>query len=97
MDDLADALVLLMDRYSDPQTINVGTGEDCTIAQLSQLMAETVGYTGKISFDSSMPDGTPRKLLNVNRISKLGWKSKISLKDGLASTYQWAVEQGKLE
>lgn len=72
--------------------INVGTGSDCTIAQLAELMAEVVGYQGKIVFDASKPDGTPRKLLDITRIRSLGWEPQISLPDGLKSTYEWFVD-----
>jgi GDP-L-fucose synthase len=72
--------------------INVGTGSDCTIAQLAELMAEVVGYQGKIVFDASKPDGTPRKLLDISRIRSLGWEPQISLPDGLKSTYEWFVD-----
>lgn len=72
--------------------INVGTGTDCSIAQLAELMAEVVGFTGKIVFDPSKPDGTPRKLLDVSRLKRLGWEPKISLPEGLKATYAWFVE-----
>jgi GDP-L-fucose synthase len=92
VDDLADALYLLMQGYEDPSLINVGTGEDHTIAELARAMADTVGFQGDIVFDRSKPDGTPRKLLDVSRITNLGWRAKISLRDGLRSTYQWALD-----
>lgn len=93
VDDLAEALILLMEKYESPQTINVGTGLDCTISQLAELMKETTGFKGDIAFDPSKPDGTPRKVLDVSRIHQLGWKHRIALRDGLNSTYQWAIEQ----
>ena len=96
-DDLADALYLLMQEYERPELINVGTGEDCTIAELAQTMAATVGFEGAISFDSSKPDGTPRKLLDVSRIAALGWKARIPLREGLRSTYEWVLQHGVLE
>ena len=92
VDDLADALVLLMNAYEEPSHINVGTGEDCTIAELARMMAETTGFNGRIIFDSSKPDGTPRKLLDVSRIEALGWLPRTSLAAGLRYTYRWAVE-----
>jgi GDP-L-fucose synthase len=91
-DDLADALYLLMQRYDDVQFLNIGTGQDCTIAELAERIAETVGYAGDIVFDSSKADGTPRKLLDVSRIHALGWSHRISLRDGLRATYAWALE-----
>jgi GDP-L-fucose synthase len=94
VDDLADALYLLMQRYEEPGFVNVGTAEDCTIAELAGTMAEVVGYEGKIVFDRSKPDGTPRKLLDVSRIAALGWRARITLAEGLRGTYRWALEQG---
>jgi GDP-L-fucose synthase len=90
VDDLADALLFLMNNYSGTETVNVGTGIDCTIKELAESMAETVGFEGKIEFDTSMPDGTPRKLQDVTRLKELGWNSGISLEEGLKTTYQWA-------
>ena len=97
VDDLAEALLVLMDRYEEPETINVGTGEDVSIRELAGLMADVVDFEGEIHFDTSMPDGTPRKLLDVGRIRALGWQPKISLGEGLAATYRWAVETGALQ
>jgi GDP-L-fucose synthase len=94
VDDLADALYLLMQTYEDPLFLNVGTGEDCTIAELAQLMAEIVGFDGEIVFDRTKPDGTPRKVLDVSRINALGWQARIPLREGLRATYDWAVERG---
>lgn len=91
-DDLADALYLLMQKYEDPQTINVGTGQEVTIRELAETMADVTGYRGRIVWDTSKPDGTPRKLLDSSRILALGWKPKHTLKAGLASTYAWAVQ-----
>lgn len=89
VDDLASAAVFLMQRYDDPAIVNVGTGEDVTIAELAQLLCNTIGYSGRLTFDRSKPDGTPRKLLDVTRLNKLGWKHTISLADGIRSTYEW--------
>jgi GDP-L-fucose synthase len=87
VDDLADACIHLMKYYSDDGLVNIGTGEDITIAEFASLTAATVGYTGAISFDTSRPDGTPRKLLDVNRLENLGWRARTSLKDGLPLAY----------
>jgi GDP-L-fucose synthase len=89
VDDLADALCFLMENYDSPDLLNVGWGKDLTISELAQLIAMIVGFNGDICFDRSHPDGTPRKLLDVSRISSLGWKPKIRLKEGLALTYEW--------
>jgi GDP-L-fucose synthase len=89
VDDAADALVHLMMHYSGDTHVNVGTGEDITIMELAELIAETVGFTGKIIVDLSKPDGTPRKLLDVEMLSTLGWKPNTALKDGLTTTYRW--------
>jgi GDP-L-fucose synthase len=88
-DDLGRACVYLLENYNDDVAINVGVGEDVSIKELAELIKETVGFSGSIDWDSSKPDGTPRKLLDVSRITKLGWKAQISLKDGIASTYEW--------
>jgi nucleoside-diphosphate-sugar epimerase len=96
VDDLADALYLVMQRYEEPLTINVGTGEDLSIADLAKLMKETTGFTGRIAFDTTRPDGTPRKLLDVSRIRSLGWRPQKRLEPGLRETYAWAVENGAL-
>jgi GDP-L-fucose synthase len=89
VDDLASALILLMERYESPEIINVGTGQDVTIAELAALVAELVGFRGRIRYDASKPDGTPRKLLDVSRIEALGWRASIALRDGVAATYEW--------
>lgn len=96
VDDLANALVLLMNLYEDAQTINVGTGEEVTIRELAETMADVVGYRGTIRWDRSKPDGTPRKLLDSSRILSLGWSPKRTLREGLASTYRWALDLGVL-
>jgi GDP-L-fucose synthase len=87
VDDMADACVFVMKSYSDLEFLNVGTGEDITIAAFARLIADIVGYRGKIEFDTSRPDGTPRKLLDVSRINALGWRATIALRDGLARMY----------
>ncbi|MGC1240629.1 MAG: GDP-L-fucose synthase [Chryseosolibacter sp.] len=87
-DDLAEACVFLMQHYEDPELINVGTGEEISIFELARLIASVVGYTGTITFDASKPDGTPRKLMDSTRLHGLGFKHKVSLKEGIEITYQ---------
>src|SRR5690606_6323249 len=82
VDDLADACVFVMQHYSGEEPLNVGTGEDISIADFARLIAETVGYRGEIVFDPSRPDGTPRKLLDVSRLAALGWRARTPLRDG---------------
>jgi GDP-L-fucose synthase len=94
-DDLASALLLLMDRYSEESTINVGTGQECTIAELSLAMKETVGFAGTLEFDPSKPDGTPRKVLDSSRLLALGWRPQIGLQEGLKRAYAWALTSKK--
>jgi len=89
VDDMADACVYVMHHHDGSQILNIGCGEDVTIADVAQLMKETVGYDGDIVFDSSKPDGTPRKLLDVSRLFALGWRPSIDLRRGLAETYAW--------
>ncbi|WP_141686654.1 NAD-dependent epimerase/dehydratase family protein, partial [Bradyrhizobium sp. LMTR 3] len=88
VDDLADACIHLMKAYSDRELVNIGTGEDITIADFARVVAATVGYTGAIGFDASRPDGTPRKLLDVSRLAKLGWRASTKLEDGIRLAYQ---------
>jgi GDP-L-fucose synthase len=94
VDDLADATIFAAQYYSDEQHLNVGTGRDISIAELAELIAEVVGWSGTFRFDTSMPDGTPRKLLDVSRFSTLGWEASIGLRDGLLQTYQQALGGG---
>ena len=89
VDDLAEALILLMGRYSEEQHINVGCGRDVTISALAELTAKTVGFAGNIVYDGGRPDGTPQKLLDVSKIAQLGWKAKTGLQEGLAAAYAW--------
>jgi GDP-L-fucose synthase len=96
VDDLARACVVLLERYDEPMPVNVGTGEDVTICELAETVADVVGYAGDIQWDSSKPDGTPRKLLDVTRVNALGWKPQITLKDGIRSTYEWYRQQSAL-
>jgi GDP-L-fucose synthase len=101
VDDMAAASVFLMNLDADTYQehtqpmlshINVGTGVDCTIKELTETVARVVGYKGKIVWDTTKPDGTPRKLMDVSRLKALGWQASISLKKGLGSTYQWFLE-----
>jgi len=96
VDDLASALVLLMEKYEDAKTINVGTGQDCTIRELAETMQEVTGFSGQLQFDTSKPDGTPRKVLNVDRIRSFGWAPRYDLKSGLQHTYKWALNNKAL-
>lgn len=88
VDDLADAAVFLMKHYDSREIVNVGTGEDLSIAELAETIARITGYKGRLVFDSSKPDGTPRKLLDVSRLHGLGWKARIPLEEGIAGTYR---------
>ena len=88
-DDLADAILFLMDNYDDPEIINVGCGMDQTIRELAETIKEVSGFTGSLVFDSSRPDGTPQKVLDTSRINALGWEPKVPLKEGLKKVYQW--------
>ena len=92
VDDLADACVFLMNKYDNSDIVNIGTGEDVSIRELAEMVKEIVGHVGDIAWDSTKPDGTPRKLLDVSRLHNLGWKHTIALKDGIASTYTWFLE-----
>ena len=92
IDDLSDALVFLMNNYSENKFINIGTGIDIEINELAEIIKEIVGYKGKIINDLSKPDGTPRKLLDVSRLEAAGWKYKVELKEGIEKTYKWYLE-----
>jgi GDP-L-fucose synthase len=99
VDDLAGALVFIMSEFDAPdigEFVNIGTGADLTIKELAGLVQGVVGYTGEIRWDASKPDGTPQKLLDVGRITSLGWKAKISLPEGIADTYKWYLENQTL-
>jgi GDP-L-fucose synthase len=89
VDDCADGLVYLLQHYSDAGPVNIGVGCDVTIAELANIVARVVGYKGEIRFDTSRPDGTPRKLLDVSRLTTLGWQARIGLEEGLRHAYQW--------
>jgi GDP-L-fucose synthase len=92
VDDLADALVFLMQRYSAPGHVNIGGGEEICIGDLATLVAEVVGWRGRFVFDRARPDGVPRKLLDVAKLERLGWRPRVGLRDGLATTYRWYLE-----
>jgi GDP-L-fucose synthase len=92
VDDLASACVFLLEKYDSPEIINVGYGEDLTIRELAELICEVVGFNGKLSWDKTKPDGTPRKLLDVTKIKKLGWTPTIPLREGIAQTYNWFLK-----
>jgi GDP-L-fucose synthase len=94
VDDFAEASLMVMECYDNPGTLNVGTGEDVSIRDLAYLMREVVGYQGEIRFDTSKPDGTPRKVLDVSRVRALGWEPQVSLRDGLEMAYRWALNNG---
>jgi GDP-L-fucose synthase len=93
VDDLADACLFLMKEYNDKLFVNVGTGEEITIKDLALLVKEVVGFTGEIIFDSSKPDGTPRKLMDSSRLHAMGWKHKTSLREGLAKAYEYFLQE----
>lgn len=93
VDDCANACVFLMNEYNDIDFVNIGVGEDISINDLGELVKKVVGFEGVIEYDTSKPDGTPRKLVDVSKINALGWFAKTSLQDGIASTYQWYLQQ----
>ena len=93
VDDMADACVFLMEKYISSGVYNIGLGEDVTIRELVETISRVVGYSGPLEFDTTKPDGTPRKLLDVGRIHSLGWRARYSLEDGLKQTYRWYLEQ----
>jgi GDP-L-fucose synthase len=89
VDDLAEACYVCMQNYDEPEHINIGTGEDVTIKKLAETISKVVGFMGDVEWDTTKPNGTPRKVLNVDKIKSLGWEPKISLFDGIESTYGW--------
>jgi GDP-L-fucose synthase len=95
VDDLADACAFLLGHDNPPDWVNIGTGTDVTIRELTEIVSEVTGYTGKVRWDPSMPDGTPRKLLDSSRLSALGWKARIGLREGVASTYASFLAESK--
>lgn len=94
VDDLADACLFLMQRYADERIVNVGVGEDVSILELAELVQRVVGFEGRIVLDPNKPDGTPRKLLDVSRLTALGWRARIGLEDGIRETYRWFLAHG---
>jgi len=92
VDDMADAAVFLMNNYDGEQFVNVGVGNDVSIKELAEIVKETVGFEGELKFDSSKPDGTPRKLLDVTKLNEAGWRARINLEEGVKTTYQWFLE-----
>jgi len=92
VDELADAVLFLMENYSDEEAVNIGVGEDVSIKEAAEMVKEVVGFEGNLLFDTSKPDGTPRKLLDVSKLNDLGWKAKIPLMEGLRTTYQWFLD-----
>jgi GDP-L-fucose synthase len=94
VDDLADACLFVMNNYDGSDIINIGVGKDISIRELAELIKEIVGFDGEIRYDSSKPDGTPRKLLDVSRLGSLGWAPKISLREGIEMTYVWYAKEG---
>ena len=96
VDDMAAACVMLMERYDSSEIINIGCGEDVSIAELAEVIREVVGYEGEVVYDRSKPDGTPRKLLDVSRLFALGWRPSVPLRDGIAQTYAWYADRREL-
>lgn len=96
IDDLADACLYLMNNYSGSEIVNVGVGEDISIRELAELIREVVGYRGEIVYDNSKPDGTPRKLLDVSKLSGLGWRARKPLREGIEQTYLWFLNYGSV-
>lgn len=97
VDDCAEACMVLMEQHSGEDIVNVGAGKDIPIAELATLVAAVVGYKGEIRWDQTKPDGTPRKLLDCRRMTALGWKPRVSLQEGIGSTYRWYVEQKRFQ
>ncbi len=95
VDDLADGLIFIMENYSDVEPINIGTGKEISISEFASIIKEISGWNGQILFDSSFPDGMPRKVMNINKINNLGWKAKTNLRDGLEKAYNWYAENYK--
>jgi GDP-L-fucose synthase len=92
VDDLADACLFLLRNYDSGDLINVGWGDDVSIRELAELIGDIVGFEGKIVFDETKPDGTPRKLLDVSKLNALGWKPQVTLREGIRATYEWFVQ-----
>ena len=92
VDDLADACFFLLENYNSPEIVNIGCGEDVSIRELAETVCEVIGFEGSLAFDTSKPDGTPRKLMDVGRLLALGWKPRIGLKDGIRDAYDWFLK-----
>jgi GDP-L-fucose synthase len=92
VDDCASACLFLLEKYDSPEIINVGCGEDISIRELAELICDIVGFQGELAWDTTKPDGTPRKLLDVSKIHALGWRHHIGLRDGITRTYEWFLE-----
>ena len=92
VDDCADALVFLLKNYSGDQHVNVGVGDDVTIAEAAQIVVDCIGFKGALEFDRSKPDGTPRKLMAADRLREMGWSPRIGLKEGVADAYRWYLD-----
>ena len=92
VDDLADAVLYLLQTYDDEAVVNIGWGEDVTIRELAEVIVSVIDYKGQLSFDTTKPDGTPRKLLDVDRLHALGWRPRIPLRAGIDGTYRWFRE-----
>jgi GDP-L-fucose synthase len=97
VDDLADACIMLMEQRIGEGVYNVGTGADLTVRELAETVMRVVGFEGRLAFDAGKPDGTPRKLLDVSRITALGWRPRYSLEEGIRRTYEWCLENGVFE
>jgi GDP-L-fucose synthase len=92
VDDLADACLFLLEHHDDPAIVNIGCGEDVTIRELAETVCKVVGFEGGLAFDTSKPDGTPRKLMNVDRLRSLGWSPRIGLEEGIRDAYRWFLD-----
>ena len=95
VDDLADACIFLLQQYDAPEIVNIGVGEDLTIAELAGVVRDVVGFEGEVLYDASKPDGTPRKLVDTSKINGLGWQARTSLRDGIKNTYRWFLDNAE--
>jgi GDP-L-fucose synthase len=95
VNDLADACLFLLERYDSPEIINIGCGEDVTIRELAEMVSQVVEFKGNLVFDATKPDGTPRKLLDVSPLFRMGWRPKIGLRDGIRDAYRWFIDSGR--
>jgi GDP-L-fucose synthase len=97
VDDMADACIFLLQNHNSPEIVNVGCGEDVSIRELAETICDVVGFEGELTFDATKPDGTPRKLLDVSKLTAMGWRSKISLREGISQTYEWFLANEQTE